>query len=133
MSPIPIFVLSLGLILSSCASLKDEGGLFGSDGAGDSRSLLRQAEPAGVADLQNASLIALAKAEGKALDFAPVGERVRWQGKAGQSGTVTASAPFRVGQSICRRLSMNVRSDAEISRYDLTACKRGKLPWRLVR
>ncbi|MEL6504167.1 MAG: hypothetical protein AAFQ10_06885 [Pseudomonadota bacterium] len=96
-------------------------------------ALLLQSEPVLQNELKADAVVALRKAETRALDFAPVGRRVKWQGSVRQSGTVIASAPFRVGQSSCRRLSMTVANGGEVGRYDLTACKRGQSDWRLVR
>lgn len=129
----PLSLVFIALVLTSCASMSTKNQVGLRELSNNENALLLRAEPALKGKLQKETIIALARAEARALDFASAGEPVAWLVEGQQSGMVTASAPFRVGQSRCRRLSMTLLNGGDTAKYDLTVCKRGQSGWRLVR
>lgn len=76
----------------------------------------------------------LTEAESRALNFGKSGEQIAWQSdRNGISGFITASQPFRVGQSDCRRFSHQMNRAGKAVSANGTACRTGDGNWRLVR
>ena len=61
-------------------------------------------------------------AEFQALEFAPAGEAVPWQGEKG-SGSVVALAPFAVGSQNCRQLTHSITIDGKRTVAQGSACR----------
>lgn len=78
----------------------------------------------------------LATAESQALELGRDNKVFKWpetlNGSA-ESGTVTASSPFKVGQSVCRRFEHKISIRGASETAVGTACKKGSGVWMLVR
>ena len=70
------------------------------------------------------------EAEYKALEQTPAGVAVMWNGeRTGNSGSVVAAQPYRVGSQNCRQYAhtFNVRSVTQVAKG--TACRNGDGSW----
>ena len=84
---------------------------------------------AGSIDIKGRKL--LSQAELKALNFGSSGESVPWE-SAKSSGSVFASQPFKVGQSMCRTFEHRLNEPARPKLVRGTACQRNGDQWQLV-
>ena len=90
-------VLPFLFLLNACASTASAPSSTG-ERSGDGPFLADQT------GLDRAARQSLATAELQALQFGQAGQAVPWSIGASQSGTVSASQPFRVAERECRRL-----------------------------
>lgn len=72
-------------------------------------------------------------AEYHALETAPAGEPVDWNEETtGNSGTVTAAQPYRVGSQDCRPYSHVIRVEGAARSLRGTACRNANGSWTLL-
>ncbi|WP_309084089.1 RT0821/Lpp0805 family surface protein [Chelativorans sp.] len=85
------------------------------------------------ADLGRRERLAAIDAEYRALETAPAGQPVTWQGGGnGRSGTVTAAQPYRVGSQDCRPYSHSVIAGGTTRTARGTACRNADGSWTLL-
>ncbi|GAA4522074.1 hypothetical protein GCM10023174_01680 [Chelativorans composti] len=82
--------------------------------------------------LSRADLASALAAEQRALEAAPAGQPVEWQGSGGSSGTVIAAQPYRVGSQDCRPYSHVVRAGGPAQSLRGTACRNPDGTWSLL-
>ncbi len=68
------------------------------------------------------------EAEYKALEAAPSGQAVVWQGK-GIDGKVVAAAPYQVGSQNCRQYTHTLTTGAQAETAHGVACRNGDGTW----
>ncbi|OLP61919.1 hypothetical protein BJF93_19465 [Xaviernesmea oryzae] len=67
-------------------------------------------------------------AEYRALEIAPSGQEVEWQGK-GVTGSIVAAAPYQVGSQNCRQLSHTVTFNGQEQVARGVACRNSDGTW----
>ncbi|RVL10855.1 hypothetical protein CN147_33640, partial [Sinorhizobium meliloti] len=67
-------------------------------------------------------------AEYRALEAAPCGQPVAWQGR-GVSGSVVAAAPYQVGSQNCRQYSHTVTVKSQQTTARGAACRNSDGSW----
>lgn len=130
-----LVVGSLGLLLlAGCSSMRSStGGIGVSTPAaaavpGTSAGLVSQAN----VQLSRRELASALAAEQRALETAPAGQPVEWQGDNGRGGTVIAAQPYRVGSQDCRPYSHVVRAGGPAQSVRGTACRNPDGSWTLL-
>lgn len=83
---------------------------------------------AGGAQLSKADMQRALEAEYRALEAAPGGQPVVWQGK-GVSGSVVAAAPYQVGSQNCRQYSHTLTVDGRDTATRGAACRNADGAW----
>lgn len=83
-------------------------------------------------DLSRSELAAAIAAEQRALESAPAGQAVDWQGTDGRNGTVIAAQPYRVGSQDCRPYSHVVKGAGPARSVRGTACRNPDGSWSLL-
>jgi len=85
------------------------------------------------AELSRSELASALAAEQRALETAPAGQAVEWQGSAGgRGGTVIAAQPYRVGSQDCRPYSHVVKAGGPAQSVRGTACRNPDGSWTLL-
>lgn len=136
-------IIAVSALLSACTStgtgsrLGATGGLFGQD-AGSSRkndsstyiAALRGGiiERAGGASLAKADRQRALEAEYRALEAAPGGQPVAWEGRD-VKGSVVAAAPYQVGSQNCRQYSHTVTANGRDTTARGAACRNPNGTW----
>jgi len=73
------------------------------------------------------------EAEYRALESTPAGEPVAWRDeRTGHGGTVTATAPYRVGSQDCRSYTHVIEADGTSRTARGTACRNRDGSWTLL-
>lgn len=80
------------------------------------------------AQLSKADMQRALEAEYRALEAAPGGQPVVWQGK-GVTGSVVAAAPFQVGSQNCRQYSHTLTVDGRDTATRGAACRNADGAW----
>lgn len=80
------------------------------------------------ADLSRGDLQRALEAEYRALEAAPGGQPVTWQG-SGVAGSVVAAAPYQVGSQNCRQYSHKVSIDGRETESRGAACRNEDGTW----
>ena len=80
------------------------------------------------AELSKADMQRALEAEYRALEAAPGGQPVVWQGK-GVTGSVVAAAPFQVGSQNCRQYSHTLTVDGRDTATRGAACRNADGAW----
>ncbi|MCO6186676.1 hypothetical protein [Rhizobium sp. L1K21] len=130
-----IFLLGLSITLAGCSTSSGGGSIaplaFSSSGSSTYLKALHGGIVSRVNGVQldrTDSRLAL-EAEYRALEAAPGGQAVEWQGGDGVAGKVVAAAPYQVGSQNCRQythtLTLGMRS--EVARG--AACRNGDGTW----
>lgn len=83
---------------------------------------------AGGAQLSKADMQRALEAEYRALEAAPGGQPVVWQGK-GVSGSVVAAAPYQVGSQNCRQYSHTLTMEGRDTATRGAACRNADGAW----
>ncbi|MEO1397771.1 MAG: hypothetical protein AAFU56_02750 [Pseudomonadota bacterium] len=132
----PLMIVALACVLAGCTSIAatKPGVDAGAGGPlGPSRALSFSANSEFDRGLNDQERRKLTEAEARALNFGKGGERIAWQSdRSGISGFITASQPFRVGQSDCRRFSHKLNRAGKAVSANGTACRRAGGDWKLV-
>lgn len=135
---LPVLFAVMAIALSGCTSVAAtkpglDGGVEGPGTSGLSKALSFSANTEFDQGLNERERRQLTEAESKALNFGQGGEQITWQSdRNGISGFITASQPFRVGQSDCRRFSHQMNRAGKALSANGTACRRGGGEWKLV-
>lgn len=82
----------------------------------------------GAAELSKADMQRALEAEYRALEAAPGGQPVVWQGK-GVTGSVVAAAPYQVGSQNCRQYSHTLTVDGRDTATRGAACRNADGAW----
>lgn len=85
--------------------------------------------PDGRARLSQGDQLRALEAEYSALERAPAGQSVAWQGTAGASGTVTPAAPYQVGRQNCRQYLHNAVIGGQTVSGQGAACRNEDGSW----
>ncbi|MDO9417990.1 hypothetical protein [Pararhizobium sp.] len=83
---------------------------------------------AGGANLSKADQQRALEAEYRALEAAPGGQPVTWEGR-GVNGSVVAAAPYQVGSQNCRQYSHTLTIGAQATTARGAACRNGDGTW----
>lgn len=84
-------------------------------------------------DLSRRERLEAADAEYRALESTPAGQPVEWRdAQTGNSGTVTAAQPYRVGSQDCRPYSHVLKADGATRSVRGTACRNPDGSWTLL-
>lgn len=137
----PAVAILVALAFSGCASAglntKADGGLIGNTGEAPGEPIGGivgggLAATAGL-DLSRRERLEAADAEYRALESTPAGQPVVWRDeRTGNSGTVTAAQPYRVGSQDCRPYSHIVKADGATRSVRGTACRNPDGSWTLL-